>query len=473
MRAEQRLVFRAGERRYALPASRVREIARLPQLTPVPLAPPCLLGLGNVRGETLAVLCPRTSDKREAQDRPRRILILSGAQRIALAVDSVDRLSPDQAAADEVDDLAIDDLVARSFPVRETARRALVAATARNADLADQQDRIALLRFAIGDQSFALPVEEIAQVLRVPGSIARLPGADPAVIGTMAWEDITLGLLSLAALLGLPGSDVSGRAATNRASHIIVVALGSHRLGLLVDRVESILQLSSSRVDDLPATVLRNDGEARIRAICRPEGGGKLVSILAADHLLSEARTRRLLAGSARHQTSTPAKTDRDEDSISLLPVRIGEHLIAFPVAAIAQVATRPARLTKIAGVPPWLLGVAPVHGEPLAIIDQVLRMTGSPASGVRQRLLRVQAGGQRLGFLVDDARAIVVVKSSALAPAPLPDVLADGIFCDALQHGGKDGGPPMLVINPAALISSAEQELLAEVTAQQLMAAS
>ena len=50
------LAFTAGNRRFGIAANLVREVGRLPRLTPVPHAPPSLLGLGNLRGEALPVV---------------------------------------------------------------------------------------------------------------------------------------------------------------------------------------------------------------------------------------------------------------------------------------------------------------------------------------------------------------------------------------------------------------------------------
>ncbi|KMO28841.1 hypothetical protein VQ02_30885, partial [Methylobacterium variabile] len=46
----------SGDRRFALPAARVRAVAPVPSLTRVPGAPPALAGLANVRGAALPVL---------------------------------------------------------------------------------------------------------------------------------------------------------------------------------------------------------------------------------------------------------------------------------------------------------------------------------------------------------------------------------------------------------------------------------
>lgn len=50
------LVFTAGRARYALPAARVREVAPVPELTPIPGAPPAVPGRLTWRGASLPVV---------------------------------------------------------------------------------------------------------------------------------------------------------------------------------------------------------------------------------------------------------------------------------------------------------------------------------------------------------------------------------------------------------------------------------
>lgn len=464
---EARLIVRAGGQRFAVPATSVREIVPLPKLTRVPLAPSALLGLGAVRGETLAVLAlgqmagnhgTSHSDGATA----RRLLVLGGSVRAAVAVDAIERLDHsherDAPKSEDLTTLAIDDLVSEVLPARQSSRRAISAVHARADEAAES--RAAFLQVSIGMQVFALPLETVAEVILVPGDIALLADADAAVIGSIAWRGTTLGVLSLAVLLGLP---VGAGAATSR--RILVVDLEGYRFGVLVERVDAILRAAPERIDPVPPSLLRSDSEARISAIYRPGDGGRLVSILAAARLMSEARTRDLLAAQDRYDNRWITDTASAEAGRrAVLPITIGLDGLAFPLAAIREVTARPSRLTKLPGAPDWLAGVAMIGGAPLAIVDQVARLTGRAATGKGQRLLVVEVDGMRLGFLVDGIGRVVHCDASALTPAPLPGNLADGIFGDVLRIAGEAEGDtqrPMLLLEPSALISSAERALV------------
>jgi len=55
-RPERILAFRRGDRVLGLEGRYSREVTALAALTPVPLAPACLLGVGNLRGTLLPVI---------------------------------------------------------------------------------------------------------------------------------------------------------------------------------------------------------------------------------------------------------------------------------------------------------------------------------------------------------------------------------------------------------------------------------
>ena len=96
------LAFEVGDRRYALPASRVRELFRAVAIEPLPGAPPIVEGIIDVRGEVVPVLDVRSRfGLPPAPQSPSDILILAwvGSRTVALRVDRVVdlvRLEPEQ-----------------------------------------------------------------------------------------------------------------------------------------------------------------------------------------------------------------------------------------------------------------------------------------------------------------------------------------------------------------------------------------
>ncbi|MBO9601231.1 MAG: chemotaxis protein CheW [Novosphingobium sp.] len=436
------LAFTAGNRRFGIAANLVREVGRLPRLTPVPHAPPSLLGLGNLRGEALPVVSAARLLGLEEQA-PERIVVIEGDHPAALAIERIDGI----VSGGERDLPPFADLLDRCFPARIGAtghRRA-----ARQSDAADH-DRLALLTFAIGEQLFALPLEDIENVLRVPAEIALLPHGDAATVGTIAWRDRPLPLFSLAALLDLP-------ARPGKDARIVVARIGNHAAGFTVDRIGTLLHAPQAAVDPVPAALLRSSAETVIQAIYRPPAGGRLVSVLSAEHLLDEELTATLSRAAARPRAAAARRSARTEP---LLLIESAGQRLAFPLAAIRRLAPAPARLTPLPQAPAFLLGLTGLHGEAVPVIDLSLHLSGRAAAPGRSRLLVVEIAGADAALLVDAVHGLVRAPAESLAKAP-PLGTETAAIGRVLQLG--DGMEVTLVISPADLFDALQRKSIAQ----------
>jgi purine-binding chemotaxis protein CheW len=88
----QHVTFTVAGERYAADVTRVREVVRAGARTPVPLAPPDVDGLTNLRGQILLCLDPRPrlALPARAADAPQMLLVTeSGGESVGLLVDDV------------------------------------------------------------------------------------------------------------------------------------------------------------------------------------------------------------------------------------------------------------------------------------------------------------------------------------------------------------------------------------------------
>lgn len=89
-------VFTIGERNYYLPISQMQEIADLPQLLPLPLAPPMVSGLVNLRGQVLPVINLAILNQHQQADvrvQRRLVVALYKGESLAFLADGVPYLS--------------------------------------------------------------------------------------------------------------------------------------------------------------------------------------------------------------------------------------------------------------------------------------------------------------------------------------------------------------------------------------------
>ena len=101
-----------GERRVALRSIDVREVVELSTVTPVPLAPPMLTGLTQVRGQILPVI-DLVDPARTPRPQAPLLVIELGPQRAALMCDHVFGVAAEPGDAHPLDVGALFDDVRR------------------------------------------------------------------------------------------------------------------------------------------------------------------------------------------------------------------------------------------------------------------------------------------------------------------------------------------------------------------------
>jgi len=446
----QRLSFSVAGERYGLPAGRVREVMRMPKLARVPHAPPSLLGLANFRGSVLPVLSFATLN-----DLPRgletRVILLAGENPVGIAVDEVNALVSGVGAA-APRDVEIDTLIAKSLTGQSARRSRGMGIAASGPTTAAREDEVPLVVFALGAQEFALPLGAVEEIVRIPETVTLMPNGDAAVAGSITVRGALLPLLSLEALLALPAQT------DRRRARIVIVRIGTHRVGLVVDAMRAIIRVGESQIDPVPDVLSRGASETRIQAICRLDSGRRLISVLAAEHLLREDITARLLQGGKGQDMTVTERLD--DASEQFLIFRIGEDEFALPIASVEEVATLPPRLTRLPKAPSFVQGLMNLRGSVVPVIDQVRRFSGVAAEGRKRRVVVVRIGELLAGFIVDAVTEVLQIPTSAIRAAPELETEGAHIF-DRVANL-EEQQRILLIVSPRELLDRAERDMLA-----------
>jgi purine-binding chemotaxis protein CheW len=98
------------------------------------------------------------------------------------------------------------------------------------------------LTFSVGEETFALPVSALLQVLRQP-KVVPLPGSALPLIGVTGWRGDLLMVFDIAAV---PLSD-------DAATPYIVVLANDPPLGVRVDEVNDVVEVTTSAIQNLTA----------------------------------------------------------------------------------------------------------------------------------------------------------------------------------------------------------------------------
>jgi purine-binding chemotaxis protein CheW len=486
--SENLLIFRLAGESFALRLASVAEIIRLPDLAHMPLVPPSLLGLANLRGIVLPVISLRALLQLPdiADDEQTRVIVMRGDAAVGFAVDRVDRLlalaahqlEHDEAGAGTTDPALLDGTIKGSegqstikllnrsrllggqfarlgVSTTRTAARSPVAIGSPAA--APVQALISLLGFRLGEQEYALPLERVREIVPLPDHVSALPRPETAVLGVITLRDRLLPLVSLRALLGMAAD--GGRGPRRK---VVVVSFGDGAVGVVVDATREILRVDPDIIDPAPALLTRGDGDAEIASICRLEGGQRLVALLSPDRLFRSELVRRILVEQASSGETEPQSESNVMADEQFIIFRLGDQDYGIPIAAVSEIARRPDHLTRLPKAPAFVDGVMNLRGSVVPIVDLRRRFDLSTTEHARsQRILMVAIGAVIAGFLVDSVSEIMKVQIDAIQPAP--ELSPDQMRLISRVVNLEARGRMVLLVDPAQLLDQVEADVLAK----------
>ncbi len=286
---EQYLIFNMGDEKFALFIDLLREIiVNRDHITPIANTPDEVLGLITIRNEVLPVIDLRIYFKKTPlKSNKNRILIVRvGNSIVGVLVDAILDIkelnrSEIEILPEKFRDFKISgiskqnsDLISViSKDYLKTLSQTVLAYTQtqdkdsekepgrRRSDLFNE---VAI--FSLGEEEFAIDMQDVNEIIRYENFTA-IPSVDDYIVGMINLRGEVLPVISLKSKLGYQNS-------FNDDSKILISTLDGEKLGILVDEVQEIKDVSielikenSSENSIFPKTILLNSGERIILTI--------------------------------------------------------------------------------------------------------------------------------------------------------------------------------------------------------------
>ena len=138
--------------------------------------------------------------------------------------------------------------------------------------MSTQQMTQQLVVFALGNEEYALPIQQVQEIIRYSEPRA-VSSAEPWIRGVISLRGKIVPVFDLGLRLGVhaePGTD----------QKIVIVETGSGTAGVVVDEVEEVLTVDADQLDEVPGA-----GSDAIDGIAKIDD--RLVVLLAPDRLLA------------------------------------------------------------------------------------------------------------------------------------------------------------------------------------------
>ena len=493
----QFVTFIAGDEVFAVDMTPVQEIIRVPDVVRVPLAPPTLEGLANLRGRVLPIISLRrifgfaTHDYDDAT----RAVVIDIGQPLGFVVDRVasvvgvepgkiedvgsirntvntellSGLIKDTGGHAMIMVLDFAKLIAREFAqIEAIARTGATTGGVYGGAAADEEekasDELQLVSFTVAGQEYAMDIASVQEIVQVPETIIHVPHSESHVLGVMTLRNRLLPLVSLRRMFALPTQDADDH------SRIVVVAVGGSSVGVVMDSVNEVLRVAKADVDAVPPLLARQADLADISQICRLEGGKRLVSIISADNLFRHSTVREALETvNTLRDDNDQERVDRDDeatdDDEQVVVFRLDKEEFGVPIGSVQEIVRVPEVLTHVPKAPSFVEGVINLRGSVLPVIDLRQRL-GLPTieRSDRQRVMVFLIAGMRTGFIVDSVAEVLKIHKSAIEPAPRLSAEQSKLL--ARMANLEKQKRMVQLIEPDQLVDASEQEGLAQLAA-------
>ena len=142
-------------------------------------------------------------------------------------------------------------------------------------------DELRFVVFRLDDNEFALPIDAVDEVARVPDQITRLPKTPKFLEGVVNLRGEVLPVIDQRRRFEMPPTTVNGH------RRLVVVRTDRHRAGLIVDSVTEVLRCAPDLIK--PAPDLTGEALGLVNSVINLEASGRIVLLLDPSELLTRA----------------------------------------------------------------------------------------------------------------------------------------------------------------------------------------
>ncbi len=328
--AEIQLVsFTVAGQEYALPIESVQEIVQIPaNVTQVPNSDSHVLGVMTLRNRLLPLVSLRRMfnlpDVELSESNKIVVVALAEGVSVGLVMDSVrevlrvsrsiidvvpEMLSRSRDLSDitsicrlaggtrlvsvlsaerlfNVDELrGLADVPEADRPVPRATGETIGAATA----VVDDEEQLVVFR--VMGEEYAVPIESVQEIVRVPDELIHVPNTPHFVEGVVNLRGAVLPVLDQRRRFGLPAAE------RNDGQRIVVFAVRGVRTGFIVDSVSQVMRVPAHLIG--PAPALSDEQSRLIRRVVNLPEQKRMILMLEVDQLLDIGEVSELVEASA------------------------------------------------------------------------------------------------------------------------------------------------------------------------------
>jgi len=273
-----------------------------------------------------------------------------------------------------------------------------------------------IVSFSLSGSRFALMMTDVQEIVRVPDTV-KVPLSSHHLSGLANLRGRVLPIFQSRTLLGMDSLE------NNESSRVLVLRL-DHPIGLVVDRVHSVMNVLEADIDR--STYQGHEQYAQwIGGMIKHAEG--LITILDV-HKLIESELQAEVGRDAAGALSIGLQSQQavaDEDSVSdelqLVSFEVAGQEYAAAINRVQEIVQAPVTLTTIPNAPSGVLGVMVLRARLLPLVSLRI-LFGLPAQSLdeSQRVVVLQfGGGQSVGVVMDRVNEVLRVPLAEVEEVP------------------------------------------------------
>ncbi len=438
---EQQLVcFRLADEEFGVDINTVREIVRVPEITYIPRAPDYVRGIANLRGNVLPVIDGRLRlflPEVQSTERTRVLILDIKGTTTGMVVDAVNEVKriatkdielPPAVTQGGVDSSFLSGVVKLDGGKRliltirpeevlnientrsEKAGARVDAGQSEKSGKKSEKDELMELQFVsfvVGDEEYAFDIGVVKEILRLT-EITAVPNSPAHVRGLLTVRSILLPILDLRTMLGLHETDAEDQ-------RVLVVEVEGMTVGLLVDKVNEVLRVPVSVIDDTPKLAA---GGQELRSVAQLEDGKRLILILNERGLidLDEVST---IVDNKEDLNAAEKRSEGTAEERQLVTFFLGDEEYGFEITQVQEI-NRLGDVTRLPKAPSFVAGVTNLRGQVVPLINLRQRFNlEEKKPDDRTRIIIVELSGHRTGIIVDQVNEVLRLLAKDIEPAP------------------------------------------------------
>jgi purine-binding chemotaxis protein CheW len=429
---------------FAINMAPVQEIIRVPQMVKVPKSPVSLMGLANLRGKVLPVINLRKifGIDEKGIDESSRVIVVDFGQLVGFLVDRVATVVDvdeskievasgiksivnveflkgvikDVAGFEMVMIFDIEKIIEKEFSklTSESSEHYSTNRIEEKEDISYKEER-RFVSFILGNEEYAIPIENIQEIVQIPEHITKMPNVERSIIGMINLRDRILPLASLRVLFNMPEGNLEEH------SRIMVLSLGGLYVGVVVDSVREVLRVPESLIEPMPS-ILIDENSSEITEVCRLDNGKRLVSIVSVANLFDKKDIKEALDKASGEETMEHNSEIEEgiEDEEQFVVFELDNQEYAVPISSVQEIVRVPEELTHVPKTPDFVEGVINLRGSVLPVIELRKRFDLNKLErDDHQRIIVFIIDNVSVGFIVDSVREVLKIQKSMIQKSP------------------------------------------------------